>query len=124
MAINLNAIRSLLLPGLDTIFGDYPQIKTQWKEIFEQKTSDMAYERDFEFKKFGLGRSAQRGRGTHYDEPASGELRLHVTSATARLHHHEVRAGGQPLQVAVRAERRRPEAVDGADQGSGRRPAS
>jgi hypothetical protein len=72
MAINLNAIRSLLRPGLDVVFGDYATIPTQWKELFEQKKSDMAYEVDIEFQKFGLARSRNEGEATSYDETSEG----------------------------------------------------
>lgn len=68
MAINLNSTKSLLLPGLNKVFGDYPEIATQWKEIYEQNTSEMSYERDVEVKLFGLASQRAEGAATTYDE--------------------------------------------------------
>lgn len=68
MAINLTSIRSLLLPGLNAIFGDYPEIPAQWKDIFSFNTSNMAYERDVEIKLFGLASQRAEGAATVYDD--------------------------------------------------------
>lgn len=82
MAINLNAIKSLLVPGLNKVFGDYKEIPAQWKEIFEQYTSEKNYERDVEVRLFGLGQERAEGASTHYDE--AGEQAAYVYRFTGQ----------------------------------------
>lgn len=65
--VNTSAIRDLLLPGLDTILGDYPDMPAQWKDLFDQHTSDKDREIDVEVKLLGLARIRAEGAATEYE---------------------------------------------------------
>ena len=67
MAMNLAAIRDMLLPGLNTLFGDYAQIPTQWSRVFDRTTSNMAIERDLEVRLLGLAQLRTEGQSTYFD---------------------------------------------------------
>ena len=67
MAINTTAIKDLLRPGLNAVFGDYKQYPTQWKEIFETRASDKASEDMVEMKMLGLAQLQSEGAGVAYD---------------------------------------------------------
>lgn len=67
MAINLAAIKDLLLPGLHDIFGDYTMIPAQWSQVFEKTTSDKAQERQVEIRLLGLPQLRTEGAATTYD---------------------------------------------------------
>lgn len=54
MATNLTAIGNLTRPGLNAVFGDYEGYPDQWKEIYSQHTSNMAFELDEQMKFTGL----------------------------------------------------------------------
>lgn len=69
MTITTTQVRSLLLPGLNAIFGaDYKDIPTQWGEIFSKHTSDMQYERDVEVKLLGLAQQRSEGQATAFED--------------------------------------------------------
>ena len=68
MAITTAQVRDLLFPGLNSIFGDYEQLPSQWTEIFEKYTSDMAYEKDVEVKLLGLAQLREEGKATAYED--------------------------------------------------------
>lgn len=61
-------IASLLLPGLDAVFGDYSEIPAEWTAIFEKHTSELAYERDVEVKTLGLAQLRTEGGATSYED--------------------------------------------------------
>jgi len=67
MAINLAAIKDLLLPGLHDIFGDYNEIPAQWSQVFEKAKSDKASERQVEIRLLGLAQLRAEGAPTQYD---------------------------------------------------------
>ena len=67
MTINTTAIRSLLEPGLNAVFGDYPSYPAQWREIFDVYSSDKAVEKDIEMKFLGLAQLKAEGASTVYD---------------------------------------------------------
>jgi hypothetical protein len=67
MPINTSSIQALLRPGLADVFGDYPQWPSQWTEIFERHTSDMAVEIDVEVKLLGLAQIKAEGASISYD---------------------------------------------------------
>lgn len=67
MAINLAAIKDLLLPGLHDIFGDYNEIPAQWSQVFEKAKSDKAAERQVEIRLLGLAELRDEGAPTQYD---------------------------------------------------------
>lgn len=68
MAINLSAIRDLLWPGLNAVFGDYQQIPAQWSQVFERRSSDKASERLVEMAYLGLAQLRSEGQATAIDD--------------------------------------------------------
>jgi hypothetical protein len=69
MAMSTMQIRDLLLPGLSEVFGDYDHFPSQWSDIFERHTSEMAYERDVEVKMLGLAQLRAEGQATAFEDP-------------------------------------------------------
>lgn len=70
MAITTSNIPALLLPGLRKIKGEYPQIKTQWSQVFAQYHSDMAFERTESMRYLPLPQLKQSGAPTQFDNLA------------------------------------------------------
>ena len=68
MATTTAQVRDLLLPGLNAVFGDYPQLDTEWSQIFEKHTSKMQAERDVEMKMLGLSQLRSEGASVQYDD--------------------------------------------------------
>ena len=72
MAINLGAIKDLLLPGLRGVEGKYEQIPMQADKVFTKYDSKMALERTAEMRYLGLAQLKTEGGQTQFDN-ASGE---------------------------------------------------
>jgi phage major head subunit gpT-like protein len=72
MAVNLSAIKDLLLPGLRGIEGKYEQIPSQYDKIFTKHDSKMALERTAEMRFLGLAQLKTEGGQTAFDN-GSGE---------------------------------------------------
>jgi len=72
MAINLGAIKDLLLPGLRGLTGKYEQIPKQWDKVFTKFDSKMALERTAEMRYLGLAQLKTEGGQTKFDNN-SGE---------------------------------------------------
>ena len=72
MAINLTAIRDLLLPGIRKVIGDYKQIPTQWSKIYAQGKSKMAVERTVAMRFLPTAQLKTEGAATSFDN-AAGE---------------------------------------------------
>lgn len=70
MAVNLSAIRDLLLPGLRGVEGKYEQIPSQWDKVFTRHTSKMALERTAEMRYLGLAQLKNEGGQTAFDNSA------------------------------------------------------
>jgi hypothetical protein len=70
MAVNLSAIRDLLLPGLRGIEGKYSMIPKQWDKVFEIQNSNMALERTVEARYLGLAQLKTEGSATMFDNAA------------------------------------------------------
>ena len=70
MAVNLSAIRDLLLPGLRGIEGKYEQIPSQYDKIFTKHDSKMALERTAEMRFLGLAQLKTEGGQTAFDNGA------------------------------------------------------
>lgn len=68
MAITTAQVYALLKPGINKVFGDYPQYPAEWKEIFEQYTSDMSAETDVEMRLLGPARMRSEGASTEYED--------------------------------------------------------
>jgi len=72
MAVNLSAIKDLLLPGLRGIEGKYEMIPSQYDKIFTKHDSKMALERTAEMRFLGLAQLKTEGGQTSFDN-GSGE---------------------------------------------------
>ncbi len=70
MAVNLSAIKDLLLPGLRGIEGKYEQIPSQYDKIFTKHNSKMALERTAEMRFLGLAQLKTEGGQTSFDNSA------------------------------------------------------
>lgn len=70
MAVNLSAIKDLLLPGLRGVEGKYEQIPSQYDKIFTKHTSKMALERTAEMRYLGLAQLKTEGGATSFDNGA------------------------------------------------------
>ena len=70
MAVNLSAIKDLLLPGLRGVEGKYEQIPSQYDKIFTKHDSKMALERTAEMRFLGLAQLKTEGAQTSFDNNA------------------------------------------------------
>ena len=70
MAVNLSAIKDLLLPGLRGVEGKYEQIPSQWDKIFTKHNSKMALERTAEMRFLGYAQLKTEGGQTSFDNGA------------------------------------------------------
>ena len=70
MAINLSAIKDLLLPGLRGVEGKYEQIPSQYDKVFTEHTSKMALERTVEMRYLPLAQLKTEGGQTQFDNNA------------------------------------------------------
>ena len=70
MAVNLSAIRDLLLPGLRGITGKYEMIPSQYDKIFTKYDSKLALERTAEMRYLGLAQLKTEGGQTSFDNNA------------------------------------------------------
>ena len=70
MAVNLAAIRDLLLPGLRGITGKYEQIPVQYDKYYTKYDSKMALERTAEMRFLGLAQLKTEGGQTAFDNNA------------------------------------------------------
>ena len=70
MAVNLSAIKDLLLPGLRGVEGKYEQIPSQYDKMFTKHESKMALERTAEMRFLGLAQLKTEGGQTAVDNSA------------------------------------------------------
>ena len=70
MAVNLSAIKDLLLPGLRGIEGKYEMIPSQYDKIFTKHDSKLALERTAEMRFLGLAQLKTEGGQTSFDNNA------------------------------------------------------
>jgi phage major head subunit gpT-like protein len=70
MAVNLSAIKDLLLPGLRGVEGKYEMIPSQYDKIFTKHNSKMALERTAEMRYLGLAQLKAEGGQTAFDNGA------------------------------------------------------
>jgi len=70
MAVNLSAIKDLLLPGLRGVEGQYEQIPVQYDKIFTKHDSKMALERTAEMRFLGYAQLKTEGGQTSFDNGA------------------------------------------------------
>jgi len=81
MAINVSAIRDLMLPGLRGVVGEYKQWPAIWPKLFDQGRSEMSQERTPSMRFLPLAQLKTDGGQTGFDNNA-GEFavynQLHV----------------------------------------------
>ena len=70
MAVNLSAIKDLLLPGLRGVEGKYEMIPSQYDKIFTKHESRMALERTAEMRFLGYAQLKTEGGQTAFDNGA------------------------------------------------------
>src|ERR1700676_2971589 len=70
MAVNLSAIKDLLLPGLRGVTGKYDQIPSQYDKAFTKFDSKLALERTAEMRYLGLAQLKTEGGQTQFDNSA------------------------------------------------------
>ena len=70
MAVNLSAIKDLLLPGLRGVEGKYEMIPSQYDKIFTKHDSKLALERTAEMRYLGLAQLKNEGGQTSFDNSA------------------------------------------------------
>ena len=70
MAVNLSAIKDLLLPGLRGVEGKYEMIPSQYDKIFTKHDSKMSLERTAEMRFLGLAQLKTEGAQTSFDNSA------------------------------------------------------
>ena len=70
MAVNLSAIKDLLLPGLRGVEGKYEMIPSQYDKIFTKHDSKLALERTAEMRYLGLANLKTEGGQTTFDNGA------------------------------------------------------
>ena len=70
MAVNLSAIKDLLLPGLRGVEGKYEMIPSQYDKIFTKHDSKLALERTAEMRYLGLAQLKTEGGQTTFDNSA------------------------------------------------------
>jgi len=70
MAVNLSAIKDLLLPGLRGVEGKYEMIPSQYDKIFTKHDSKMALERTAEMRYLGYAQLKTEGGQTAFDNNA------------------------------------------------------
>ena len=70
MAVNLSAIKDLLLPGLRGVEGKYEMIPSQYDKIFTKHDSKLALERTAEMRYLGLANLKTEGGQTTFDNSA------------------------------------------------------
>lgn len=70
MAVNLAAIRDLLLPGLRGLTGKYEQIPSQYDKVFTKFMSKLALERTAEMRYLGYAQLKTEGGQTKFDNNA------------------------------------------------------
>ena len=84
MAVNLSAIKDLLLPGLRGIEGKYEMIPSQYDKIFTKHNSKMALERTAEMRYLGLAALKTEGGQTRSTTaPANATCTTRNTSKSA-----------------------------------------
>jgi hypothetical protein len=68
MAINRAQLVKELEPGLNALFGmEYERYKDEWKEIFDEESSDRAFEEEVLLSGFGEAATKGEGAGVSYD---------------------------------------------------------
>lgn len=106
MAITRSAHPSALWPGIKGWFGNsYRNLPTYYTEIFQQETSDKAYEEVAEATGFGLAPSKAEGASIIYDTDGEG-YKTRFTNVTYGLGYIVTREAIEDNQYRTISERR------------------
>ena len=71
--ITTGAHPKALWPGMHAFWGrEYSEHPMEWKEIFDEETSDKAYEEDTEVTGFGLAPVKSEAASIEYDSESQG----------------------------------------------------
>ena len=71
--ITSSSFAKLLWPGLNSIYGkEYADYPVEWDKLFEQNSSDRAYEEDLGLSSFGLAAVKNEGAPIQYDTERQG----------------------------------------------------
>lgn len=70
MAVNLSQIKSMLLPGLYKITGQYPEIPTEYSKLYTTQKSTMTVETSTQVRLLGYAALQQEGAAANYDNNA------------------------------------------------------
>ena len=72
-AINTGNIAKLLWPGLNAVWGsEYTEYPAEWSHLFDEDSSEKAYEEDQLMPGFGLAPIKTQGAATSYDVTSQG----------------------------------------------------
>jgi hypothetical protein len=92
--MNRSQFRKQLQLGLNTVFGqEYKRYPEEWKEIFDQSTSEKAYEEDVLMTGLGAAQIKKEGAAVSYDEGSEAWV--------ARYYHVEVALAFAITETAV-----------------------
>lgn len=80
MAVNTQQIKSLLLPGLYKVMGDYERIENQWSKIFKKQKSTLATESSVQMRMLGIAQLKTEGGATAMDNGAGQRFVYNATS--------------------------------------------
>lgn len=73
--INTGSFSKLLWPGLNKVYGEtYDQYSTEFDKVFDQTTSQKAYEEELSVSMFGLAKVKPQGSPIEYDSAQQGFL--------------------------------------------------
>src|SRR6185312_9340663 len=82
--ITTGAHPKALWPGIKAWWGrSYSEHQEEFPELFDQETSDKAYEEDVEISGFGLAPVKQQGSGINYDTESQGSVSRYTHVAYA-----------------------------------------
>lgn len=70
MSISIAQIRDLLFPGLRAVQGEYPDIPTQWSQIYDKGVSKQTLERSTMMRFLGTASIKNEGAATAFDNGA------------------------------------------------------
>lgn len=70
MAVNLSQIKSMLLPGLYKVTGQYDEIPTEYSKLFKTQKSTMTVESSVQVRLLGIAALQQEGASATYDNNA------------------------------------------------------
>ena len=106
MTVTTGTHPKLLWPGLQAIWGNlYKDAPSGYSQVFEEGTSDKAYEEDQEISGFGLSPVKPEGGSVSYDDPINGYIKRY-TNVTYGLGFIVTEEAVEDNQYKAQAEKR------------------